>query len=211
MNFDTGIRHLLPRYDEMLDVIVRCVPKNSDRILELGCGTGELSLKLLDKYPNAHIVAVDYSPRMLEFAKTKIDAAGYTDRWTEVEVDFGEWANNADLSPIGDGFNACVSSLAIHHLNDSMKLKLFQKIRKSLNSGGCFWNADPVLPATTELAEVFQEIQQEWAISQGTTLTEVHATMGISNPHGYSNQNQLASLSAHLEMLTTANFVPVEF
>ncbi|WP_338043113.1 class I SAM-dependent methyltransferase [Okeania hirsuta] len=68
--FDTGIRHLLPRYDEMLDVIVRCVQKNSDRILELGCGTGELSLKLLHKYPNAQIVAVDYSPRMLEFAQT---------------------------------------------------------------------------------------------------------------------------------------------
>ncbi|GGA19811.1 class I SAM-dependent methyltransferase [Okeania sp. KiyG1] len=211
VNFDTGIRHLLPRYDEMLDVIVRCVPKNCDRILELGCGTGELSLKLLHKYPNAQIVAVDYSPRMLEFAKTKIDAAGYTNRWTEIEMDFGEWANNADLlSPISDGFNACVSSLAIHHLSDSMKLKLFQKINKSLNYGGCFWNADPVLPATTELAEVFKEIQQEWAISQGTTLAEVRAQMGTSNPHGYSsNQDQLASLSAHLEMLTTANFVPV--
>ncbi|WP_338043112.1 MULTISPECIES: hypothetical protein [Okeania] len=142
--------------------------------------------------------------------KLKIDAAGYTDRWTEIEMDFGEWANNADLSsPIGDGFNACVSSLAIHHLSDSMKLKLFQKIRKSLNYGGCFWNADPVLPATTELAEVFKHIQQEWAISQGTTLTEVHAKMGTSNSYGYSNQDQLASLSAHLEMLTTANFIPV--
>nr|WP_287520735.1 class I SAM-dependent methyltransferase [Okeania sp. SIO2C2] len=73
-----------------MDVIVRCVPKNCDRILELGCGTGELSLKLLDKYPNAHILGVDYSPRMLEFAKTKIDAAGYTNRWTEIEMDFGE-------------------------------------------------------------------------------------------------------------------------
>ncbi len=39
-DFDTGIRQLLPRYDEMLEVISRCLPSTSRRILELGCGTG---------------------------------------------------------------------------------------------------------------------------------------------------------------------------
>lgn len=38
-DFDTGIRQLLPRYDEMLEVITRCLPSTSRRILELGCGT----------------------------------------------------------------------------------------------------------------------------------------------------------------------------
>lgn len=40
-DFDTGIRQLLPRYDEMLDVLVRCIPSTAQSILELGCGTGE--------------------------------------------------------------------------------------------------------------------------------------------------------------------------
>ena len=67
-DFDTGIRHLLPQYDEMLEVITRCLPSTSRRILELGCGTGELSLKILNRFPDAQVIALDYSPRMLQFA-----------------------------------------------------------------------------------------------------------------------------------------------
>jgi ubiquinone/menaquinone biosynthesis C-methylase UbiE len=52
-----GIRQLLPRYDEMLEVITRCLPSTSRRILELGCGTGELSLKILNRFPDAQVIA----------------------------------------------------------------------------------------------------------------------------------------------------------
>ncbi len=52
-----GICQLLPRYDEMLEVIARCLPSTSRRILELGCGTGELSLKILNRFPDAQVIA----------------------------------------------------------------------------------------------------------------------------------------------------------
>ena len=45
--FDSNIRQLLPYYDEMLDAIALCVPPETNRILELGCGTGELTRKVL--------------------------------------------------------------------------------------------------------------------------------------------------------------------
>lgn len=32
-DFDTGIRQLLPQYDEMLEAVARCVSSTSDRIL----------------------------------------------------------------------------------------------------------------------------------------------------------------------------------
>ena len=89
-DFDTGIRHLLPRYDEMLDAIALCLPPTTKTVLELGCGTGELSLKILKRCPDAQLVAVDYSPRMIQFAQNKIHAAGYADRWTGIEADFGD-------------------------------------------------------------------------------------------------------------------------
>jgi|SRR6476469_820665 len=92
-DFDTGIRQLLPRYDEMLDVLVRCIPSGAQRILELGCGTGELSVKIFKRYPSAQLISVDYSPRMIEFAADKIRAAGYANQWTGIEADFGDWAN----------------------------------------------------------------------------------------------------------------------
>jgi trans-aconitate 2-methyltransferase len=197
---------MLPRYDEMLDAVTRCLPITTNRILELGCGTGELSLKVLSRCPSAEVVAVDYSPRMLQFAQQKIQVAGYTDRWTGIETDFGDWANNSSAVEIGTGFDACVSSLAIHHLQDEMKLKLFQRIRESLTSKGWFWNADPILAESPVLAEVYQSVREDWAAQQGTTLAKIRSRLGTSSTQGHSSQDQLATLSGHLQMLTKAGF-----
>ncbi len=208
-DFDSGIRQLLPRYDEMLNAIAHCIPATAQRILELGCGTGELSLKILHRYPSAQIIALDYSPRMVQFAKNKIESAGYINRWKGIEADFGEWTNEPDKINIGIGFDACVSSLAIHHLTNEMKLKLFQRIRESLNRSGGFWNADPILPESDALAAVYQAMREEWAAFNGTTLAEVRAKIGKSAPHGYSHPDQLATLDNHLQMLKTAGFETV--
>ncbi|MBD2341188.1 class I SAM-dependent methyltransferase [Calothrix sp. FACHB-156] len=208
-DFDTGIRQLLPRYDEMLEVVTRCLPSTSLRILELGCGTGELSLKILQRCPDAQVIALDYSPRMLQFAQSKIAAAGYQNRWQGVEADFGDWANDPEKFDIGTEFDACVSSLAIHHLHDEMKFKLFQQIAVSLNPNGCFWNADPILPESPVLVEVYQAAREEWAAQQGKNLAEVRAKVGKSTTQGYSSQDQLASVDTHVQMLTQAGFLTV--
>lgn len=205
-DFDSGIRQLLPRYDEMLEVITRCLTSTSQRILELGCGTGELSLKILNRFPDSQVIALDYSPRMLQFAQDKITAAGYQQRWTGIQADFGDWADNPENLDIGSEFDACVSSLAIHHLQDEMKLKLFERIAASLTQDGCFWNADPTLPESPALAEVYKAAREEWAVEQGINLTEIRAKRATSTTQGYSSQDQLASLETHLQMLIEAGF-----
>ncbi len=208
-DFDSGIRRLLPKYDEMLDVLAGCIASANNRILELGCGTGELTLKVLERYPSAIVVAVDYSARMLDFARAKIESAGYAARWTGIELDFGEWANNPNISGLDKKFNGCISSLAIHHLEDEMKLKLFGRIRQSLNAGGCFWNADPLLAESAAMKDIYQAAREDWALSQGETLTQIRANVGTSVSYGYSNPDRLATLSAQLEMLTKSGFETV--
>lgn len=208
-DFDAGIRQLLPRYDEMLEVITCCVPSTSKKILELGCGTGELTLKILKRCPDADIIVLDYSPRMINFAREKVASSGYQERWSGKEADFGEWASNPDKFGIGTNFDACISSLAIHHLTDEMKQNLFIRIQETLSTGGCFWNADPTLPEAPTLAEVYKLAREEWITQQGTTLADVRARMGSSTTYGYSNQDQLATLNAHLQMLIQAGFSTV--
>jgi tRNA (cmo5U34)-methyltransferase len=208
-DFDDGIRQLLPRYDEMLEVVTCCVPSTSKKILELGCGTGELTLKILERCPDAEIIALDYSPRMISFAQRKVVQAGYEQRWLGKEADFGEWANHPDKFDFGANFDACISSLAIHHLTDEMKQNLFTRIYKTLSTGGCFWNADPTLAEAPALAEVYKLAREEWAIQQGTTLADVRARVGNSSTHGYSSQDQLATLETHVQMLKQAGFPTV--
>lgn len=211
-DFDAGMRQLTPGYDEMLEAVARCIPSTSRRILELGCGTGELSKKILNHCPDAQIIALDYSPRMIEFARKKMIEAGYQ-QWNGIEADFGEWANNPKKLDIGAEFDACVSSLAIHHLSDEMKAHLFQSIGKSLKKGGCFWNADPVLSESPILEEIYKTVGKEWAEKQGVTIEEVRSRLASNSDsvdyaasYGYSSQDQLATLDAQLQMLVEAKF-----
>jgi len=206
-NFDSGIRQLMPRYEEILDVLARCTPPAAHRVLDLGCGTGETSLTILERCRDAEVIALDYSPRMLAFASAKIEEAGYSNRWKGFEGDFGDWADNNLSFP--EEFDACISSFAIHHLTDEMKLKLFERIRKSLKPEGVFWNADRVLPESPALKEVYQEMREHWAQTQGTNLAEVRAKFGTNISHGYSGPDRFATLYVHLQMLTAAGFTSV--
>jgi trans-aconitate 2-methyltransferase len=207
--FDTRIRELLPHYDSLLDAIVRCVPPGAERILELGCGTGELSHKLLACCPQAQLVGIDYSPRMLAAASDKLQAAGAGDRWQGLELDFGEWANGQHARETGTAFDAIVSSLAIHHLSDADKQQLLQQACRSLKAGGAFWNADPLLPEAPALADADDEARMAWAQQHGIDREAVRARIGTSVPCGHSGPDRLATLEAQLQMLREAGFHPV--
>lgn len=204
-DFDTNIRQLIPYYDEMLDAVARCLPVHCRRVLDLGCGTGELSAKILERHADVSVVAIDYSPRMIEYAGQKL---GKTGRFSAVEMDFGDWAI-AGNDKVGEDFDAVVSSLAIHHLSNEMKQKLFVMAGRVLNPGGFFWNADPLLPDVPELQDSYQEARNTRAQERGIDLETVRAKMGKSDRQGHSSHDHLATLDQHLEMLRTAGFSQV--
>lgn len=209
-DFDLGIRQLIPRYDEMLEAITLCIPQESKYLLELGCGTGELSLKLLQRCPDAHLITLDYSPRMVAATQAKITAQGYQKRCQVLEIDFGEWATETKTKEkIPQNFNACVSSLAIHHLSDEIKAQLFKRIAEHLQPGGCFWNADPVLSESPLLTQSYETLRSQWIEQQGITREAIKSKLGQSQPYGYSGQDRLASLAKHLNLLENAGFTTV--
>ncbi len=209
-DFDSGIRALIPHYDEMLNVIVQAVPADTRQILELGCGTGELTVKILQRCPAAHVYAVDYSSRMLQFAQHKMERLGFAERVSWIEADFGNWAEHGLMKEIEVPLDACISSLAIHHLSDELKLKLFQQLHHSLRQGGCFWNADPVLSAPESLRAVYEEARTDWLQKQTITPEEIRAKMNRGISHGHSSHDHLATLSMHLDFLSKALFSPVD-
>ncbi len=46
------------------------------RIVDLGCGTGQLTRRLIERFPDATVVAVDLSPGMLARAADRLDPLG---------------------------------------------------------------------------------------------------------------------------------------
>jgi tRNA (cmo5U34)-methyltransferase len=123
------------------------------RILDLGTGDGRL-LSLVRQelarrgHPGTEAVAVDFSPTMLEAARTRF--AG--------ESSVSVIARNMDepLPALGK-FEAVISSFAIHHLVHERKRALYAEIYGLLNPGGVFCNLEHVASPTPRLHQEFLE------------------------------------------------------
>lgn len=100
----------------------------TDRVLEIGCGTGSTALELAGHV--AHLTATDFSPAMIEIARTKVADAGL-DNMTLVAGEAGDQA-------ITDGapYDAVLALNLLHLLpNQSETLA---HIHSSLKPGGLF-------------------------------------------------------------------------
>ena len=102
----------------------------SQRVLDLGCGTGTLVVLLKRKYPAAQIVGLDPDPKALQRAKKKVRRAG-----VEVQLDEGF----ADELPYDEGtFDRVLSSFMFHHLVDHDREKMLLEVLRVLKPAGTF-------------------------------------------------------------------------
>src|SRR5258706_11870051 len=56
------------------ETLARLAMRGTDRLLDIGCGTGELLTRLAAKYPAARLAGLDPVPEMLAGAKSKLSA-----------------------------------------------------------------------------------------------------------------------------------------
>jgi tRNA (cmo5U34)-methyltransferase len=118
------------------------------RVLDLGCGDGVLTEELLARCGEGRTIIptlVDGSADMLHRAGHRLGASGTI---AYVNASFHEMLSG--MTTLGD-FDLCMSSHAIHHLCMEEKIALFRFIFSHLNAGGCFINADVVLPPSEAL------------------------------------------------------------
>lgn len=196
--FDEHIRLIVPRYDEMHEAVLRSIPPDLPenlKILELGCGTGELTKKLCERYPKAHIVALDYSSRMLAVCREKLKSFG--DRVRLIEGDFSHTEFPRDCDVV-------ISTLAIHHLTDPHKLELFQKIYKVLKREGWFVNGDVVLFESSRHTFLQDQVRSEHASAQGIDINTLDA-----ETHAGTGDN-LSTLKTQLRLLEIAGFHAID-
>ncbi len=104
------------------------------RVLDLACGTGTLSIWIKESSPEAVVVGVDGDPEILSLAAWKAKQAG-------VSVQLDE-AMSYDLPYPDSHFDRVVSSLFFHHLSWEDKERTVQEIYRMLRPGGQFHVAD---------------------------------------------------------------------
>lgn len=98
-----------------LDKTLQYLPPDlmDQSILDYGCGTGELIVRLLSLHPDVQrIVGLDPSESMLRMARTKVDFLS-SDQMSKVEL-----ANSAMFSLEDNAFDLITSTSTFHYFND---------------------------------------------------------------------------------------------
>ena len=141
-DYDSLIRRSVPDYDEMIARLAQYLPALSQRprVLELGCGTGNLSVALAARYPGAELTIVDASAELIEIARARLQ-----DEAPEVTV-HPVIRMFEDFAPEEDGFDLVTSCIALHHVAD--KAPLYAMMARALRPGGELLFADQMQGAT---------------------------------------------------------------
>lgn len=104
------------------------------RVLDLGCGTGTLTLLIKSHHPKADVLGLDADPKVLEVARAKAAKAGLN-----IRLDQGI----AFELPYPDAcFDRVISSLLFHHLTREKKEQTLREVFRVLRRGGEFHVAD---------------------------------------------------------------------
>lgn len=159
--YDVSIEAVVPHYREQHDTLFQLLTDHlreqwadhvrgfTGTILDLGSGTGAESLRVLDAFPHAHVVAVDFCAPMHDILRRTVRARGLTARCTFVLADIvGPGCSPARLRrklpehDQSEGYSAVISAFTLHHLDHEQKAAVARRVHEVLRPGGIFLNAD---------------------------------------------------------------------
>jgi tRNA (cmo5U34)-methyltransferase len=195
--YDSVRRLMIPCFDDYYGTAVRALPFTRDDafdVLDLGAGTGLLSALLHEHFPKARLTLVDISDEMLARAHDRF--AGEKD----VRILVADYS----VDPLPGRFDAIVSALSIHHLDDAGKAALFRRIHDALQPGGQFVNAEEVLAPTEALDALYWDEWERQARAAGAPEEEF---AGVEERAKYDKP---ARLDDQLRWLREAGFADVD-
>lgn len=192
--YDKDRAKLLPGHEKFYGWAIALVPEGARKILDLGAGSGILTAFVRRAFPEASIHLVDFSEAMLERARQRL---GDDARMTYQVADY-------TTAEMGEGYDAIVSALSIHHLADSAKRALFVQLWQALRPGGVFINAEQVAGPTEALEAEYKALWLRQVREAGATEQQITDSL-------YRQQeDRCAPVEDQLAWLREAGFVDVD-
>ncbi len=162
-NLDTG-QQTIPDAALMLELCTSAaaaVTAGATTVLDLGCGAGNFTLKLLQKLPGLDCVLVDLSRPMLDRATSRVSAVT-NGKVTATQTDL------LSLNCAAESVDIILAGAVLHHLRDTEDWHtMFRRFYSWLKPGGGLWISDMVTAETAPVQELFRERYERFLESLG--------------------------------------------
>jgi ubiquinone/menaquinone biosynthesis C-methylase UbiE len=114
-------------YTSSIDFFCDAINKTNPHILELGCGPGNVTRYLKNKFQKSKIIAIDLSPKMIEIARKEV-----------TDVDF-KLMDVREILLLERKFDSIMCSFCLPFLSKNDASKLIADCASMLTSGGVIY------------------------------------------------------------------------
>lgn len=174
------------------------VTPNASVLLDVGCGAGNYTLKLLERLPNRAATLIDLSRPMLDCAVERVQRA------TSAKV----IALQGDIRtlPLGEAqYDVICAAAVLHHLRDTPEWhSVFAKLFACLKPGGSLWISDLIEHSDPRVQSLMWE-------RYGAYLTQLKDETYRDHVFDYVRQEDSPRpLMFQLDLLRSVGFSDVE-
>lgn len=147
------------RFNTMLDVLEALLPERFVA-LDLACGPGSVSQRLLSRFPQARCVAIDFDPVLLMLGQQVLGDMQGRLRWVEADLREPSWQTQLGEKQV----DAVLSTTALHWLTAESLVQLYRQLGELVRPAGVVLNGDhfefaPHMPSFRNMTE---KVQERW-------------------------------------------------
>jgi ubiquinone/menaquinone biosynthesis C-methylase UbiE len=163
----------IPGRKEMLATIAELASSQNPqrlRVLDLGCGTGDIAGEILGLRSEAEFCMLDFSDGMLELARERFRGNEHV-RILQHDLNEGIPEN---LS--AEKFDVVTSCFALHHIELERRVGLYADIYRVLDDDGLFINGDIILRESPAVREWELNRLMTWIVGQAKSKLGLERT-----------------------------------
>ena len=114
-------------YDDTYDIFYDYLKSANAKILEIGCGPGNITKYILAKQPNLSILGIDIAPNMIELAKKNNPNANF------------RLMDSRNIHELGIQFDAIICGFCLPYLSSSDRTSLLLNCKNNISEEGILY------------------------------------------------------------------------
>lgn len=168
-----GAPHREERFDAMLDVLDAYLPRRFVA-LDVGCGPGSLSRRILRRFPAARSIAVDRDPVLLHLGQEALGTMGGRLTWVQADLRDPSWLSRLPVHKV----DAAVSTTALHWFTARELRGVYRDLGRVVRRRGVLLDGDwiPYPRSERTFRETAREVdRRRFGSHQGGSRSAWHA------------------------------------